>query len=56
MVNRFFGLRGIMPVEYGGMGFGATFISLTFLGCIVVIVLYMTLKELIDEDDQALLD
>lgn len=44
------------PVEYGGMGFGATFTSLTFLGCIVVIVLYMTLKNLIDEDEQALLD
>ncbi|TIR16532.1 MAG: hypothetical protein E5X34_25885 [Mesorhizobium sp.] len=44
------------PVEYGGMGFGTTFTSLTFLGCIVVIVLYMTLKCLIDEDEQALLD
>jgi uncharacterized membrane-anchored protein len=44
------------PVEYGGMGFGTTFTSLAFLGCIVVIVLYMTLKNLIDEDEQALLD
>jgi uncharacterized membrane-anchored protein len=44
------------PAGYGGMGFGATFTSLTFLGCIVVIVLYMTLKNLIDEDEQALLD
>ncbi|MDG4893295.1 hypothetical protein P9272_06885 [Mesorhizobium sp. WSM4976] len=44
------------PVEYGGMGFGTTFTSLIFLGCIVVIVLYMTLKSLIDEDEQALLD
>lgn len=44
------------PAEYGGMGFGTTFTSLTFLGCIVVIVLYMTLKRLIDEDEQALLD
>lgn len=44
------------PVEYGGMGFGTTFTSLTFLGSIVVIVLYMTLKSLIDEDEQALLD
>ncbi|MDX8531955.1 hypothetical protein RFM41_07620 [Mesorhizobium sp. VK25A] len=44
------------PVEYGGMGFGTTFTSLTFLGCIVVIVLYMTLKRLIDEDEHALLD
>ncbi|WP_246677228.1 MULTISPECIES: hypothetical protein [unclassified Mesorhizobium] len=44
------------PVEYGGMGFGTTATSLTFLGCIVVIVLYMTLRNLIDEDEQALLD
>jgi uncharacterized membrane-anchored protein len=44
------------PVEYGGMGFGATATSLTFLGAIVVIVLYMTLKSMIDEDDLALLD
>ncbi|RAZ90020.1 hypothetical protein DPM33_14330 [Mesorhizobium hawassense] len=44
------------PVEYGGMGFGTTFTSLTFLGAIVVIVLYMTLKTIIDEDDHALLD
>ncbi|TPI11937.1 hypothetical protein [Mesorhizobium sp. B4-1-1] len=44
------------PVEYGGMGFGTTTTSLTFLGCIVVIVLYMTLRNLIDEDEQALLD
>ncbi|TIV94193.1 MAG: hypothetical protein E5V74_23860, partial [Mesorhizobium sp.] len=44
------------PVEYGGMGFGTTFTSLTFLGSIVAIVLYMTLKNLIDEDEQALLD
>ncbi|PBC06570.1 hypothetical protein [Mesorhizobium sp. WSM3859] len=44
------------PGEYGGMGFGTTFTSLIFLGCIVAIVLYMTLKNLIDEDEQALLD
>ncbi|RWE76075.1 MAG: hypothetical protein EOS63_22420 [Mesorhizobium sp.] len=44
------------PVAYGGMGFGTTFTSLTFLGSIVVLVLYMTLKSLIDEDEQALLD
>ncbi|BCM22550.1 hypothetical protein [Mesorhizobium sp. J8] len=44
------------PVAYGGMGFGTTSTSLTFLGCIVIIVLYMTLKRLIDEDEQALLD
>ncbi|MGX5804603.1 COG4705 family protein [Bradyrhizobium sp. Arg314] len=44
------------PIEYGGMGFGTTVTSLTFLGCIVVIVLYMSLRNLIDEDEQALLD
>ena len=44
------------PVEYGGLGFGTTFTSLIFLGCIVAIVLYMTLRSLIDEDEQALLD
>jgi len=44
------------PVEYGGMGFGTTATSLAFLGCIVVVVLYMTLRILIDEDEQALLD
>ena len=44
------------PVEYGGMGFGTTFTSLVFLGCIVAIVLYMTLKGIIDENDHALLD
>ena len=44
------------PAGYGGLGFGTTSTSLIFLGCIVVIVLYMTLKNLIDEDDLALLD
>lgn len=44
------------PVEYGGLGFGTTLTSLIFLGCIVAIVLYMSLKSLIDEDEQALLD
>ena len=44
------------PVEYGGLGLGTTVTSLTFLGCIVVIVLYMTLKSLVDEDEQALFD
>ncbi len=44
------------PVEYGGLGFGTTFTSLIFLGCIMAIVLYMTLKSLIEEDEQALLD
>ena len=44
------------PVEYGGLGFGTTFTSLIFLGCIVAIVLYMTLRRIIDEDDHLLLD
>ena len=44
------------PVDYGGLGFGATFTSLIFLGCIVAIVLHMTLRKLIDEDELALLD
>jgi uncharacterized membrane-anchored protein len=44
------------PVEHGGMGFGTTATSLTFLGCIVVIVLHMTLRKLIDEDERALVD
>ena len=44
------------PAEYGGLGFGTTLTSLIFLGCIVAIVLYMSLKSLIDEDEQALLD
>ncbi|MBZ9885473.1 hypothetical protein LB535_24350 [Mesorhizobium sp. CA10] len=44
------------PVDYGGLGFGAAFTSLIFLGCIVAIVLHMTLRKLIDEDELALLD
>ncbi|TPJ69578.1 hypothetical protein [Mesorhizobium sp. B2-6-2] len=44
------------PAEYGGLGFGVTFTSLTFLGCIVAIILHMTLRKLIDEDELALLD
>lgn len=31
------------PVEYGGLGFGTIVTSLMFLGCIAVLVLYMTL-------------
>lgn len=30
------------PVEYGGLGFGTIITSLIFLGCIVAIVVYMT--------------
>ncbi|KAA3447015.1 hypothetical protein C7I87_29340 [Mesorhizobium sp. SARCC-RB16n] len=44
------------PVEYGGLGFGTTFTSLAFLGCIVALVLYMTLRKNADELDEMLLD
>ncbi|TGS37400.1 MULTISPECIES: hypothetical protein [unclassified Mesorhizobium] len=44
------------PVEYGGLGFGTTFTSLVFLGCIVALVLYMTLRKNADELDEMLLD
>jgi uncharacterized membrane-anchored protein len=30
------------PLEYGGLGFGATVTSFLFLGCIVAVVVYMT--------------
>lgn len=33
------------PVEYGGLGFGTTITSLLFLGVIVLIVVYMTLRR-----------
>lgn len=39
------------PVEYGGLGFGTTDTSFIFLGAIVLIVLYMTLKRS-DHDDE----
>lgn len=42
------------PVEYGGLGFGTTFTSLLFLGCIAALVLYMTLKRDVDETDPIL--
>ncbi|TPK85740.1 hypothetical protein FJ936_09405 [Mesorhizobium sp. B2-4-13] len=44
------------PVEYGGMGFGTTFTSLVFLGCIIALVLYMTLKKGSDEADEILIE
>ncbi|TPN25624.1 hypothetical protein FKO01_26630 [Mesorhizobium sp. B2-3-3] len=44
------------PVEYGGLGFGTTFTSLAFLGCIVALVLYMTLRKKADELDEILLE
>ncbi|BCG91982.1 COG4705 family protein [Mesorhizobium sp. 131-2-1] len=44
------------PVEYGGMGFGTTVTSVIFLGCIIALVLYMTLKQTVDEAENILLD
>ncbi|AEH85409.1 membrane protein [Mesorhizobium opportunistum] len=44
------------PSEYGGLGFGTTFTSLIFLGCIIALVLYMTLKKTDDEADEILLE
>ncbi len=44
------------PSEYGGLGFGTTFTSLIFLGCIIALVVYMTLKRASDEADAVLLE
>ncbi|MFB9984377.1 hypothetical protein ACFSQQ_11230 [Mesorhizobium kowhaii] len=44
------------PVEYGGLGFGTTSTSMIFLGCIIALVLYMTLKKQVDEADEILLE
>jgi uncharacterized membrane-anchored protein len=33
------------PAEYGGLGFGTTVTSLVFLGCILVVVVYMTVTH-----------
>ncbi|KUM24863.1 hypothetical protein AU467_28790 [Mesorhizobium loti] len=44
------------PVEYGGLGFGTTFTSLAFLGCIIALVLYMTVRKSSDEADAMLLE
>ncbi|RJG46136.1 hypothetical protein [Mesorhizobium sp. DCY119] len=44
------------PPEYGGLGFGTTFTSLIFLGCIIALVVYMTLKRASDEADAILLE
>lgn len=43
------------PVEYGGLGFGTTYTSLLFLGCIVVTVVYMS-RSRSDEDVEGALD
>ena len=42
------------PVEHGGFGFGTTFTSLIFLGCIIAVVLHMTLMA--DDADEILLE
>ncbi|SDA51542.1 hypothetical protein [Mesorhizobium qingshengii] len=44
------------PVEYGGLGFGTIFTSLIFLGCIIALVLSMTLREAVDEAEEILLE
>lgn len=44
------------PAEYGGLGLGTTFTSVIFLGCIVALVLYMTLKRTADDADEILLE
>ncbi|MBZ9684205.1 MULTISPECIES: hypothetical protein [unclassified Mesorhizobium] len=44
------------PAEYGGLGLGTTYTSLIFLGCIIALVLYMTLRNNADEMDDMLLD
>jgi len=44
------------PAEYGGLGFGTTFTSLIFLGCIAALVLYMTLKKTAGGADEILLE
>ncbi|TIN52082.1 MAG: hypothetical protein E5Y30_42835, partial [Mesorhizobium sp.] len=41
--------------RHGGLGLGTIFTSLLFLGCIIALVLHMTLKEATDEADELLL-
>ncbi|WP_421915452.1 hypothetical protein [Mesorhizobium sp.] len=43
------------PAEYGGLGLGTTFTSLVFLGCILALVLYMTMKKDDEEIGEILL-
>ena len=31
------------PVEYGGLGFGTTVTTFIFIGCIAIVVVYMTI-------------
>ncbi|MEI9422621.1 hypothetical protein O7A70_15745 [Mesorhizobium sp. Cs1299R1N1] len=44
------------PAEYGGLGFGTIFTSLIFLGCIIALVLSMTLKQIAGDADEILLE
>lgn len=41
------------PVEYGGLGFGTVYPSLIFLGCIVAIVIYMSVSNTEREEELA---
>lgn len=43
------------PGEYGGLGFGTIYTSLMFLGCILAIVVYMTVTKNSDDADNAAL-
>ena len=44
------------PADYGGLGFGTTLTSIIFLGCIIALVLYMTLKKDAEAADKILLE
>ncbi|WP_032936131.1 membrane protein [Mesorhizobium sp. WSM3626] len=44
------------PAEYGGLGFGTIFTSLIFLGCIIALVLSMTLRQTAGDADEILLE
>ncbi len=44
------------PVEYGGLGFGTIYTSLIFLGCIVAIVIYMSVSSTGQEDEDLAVD
>ncbi|MGP2493545.1 COG4705 family protein [Mesorhizobium sp. PUT5] len=44
------------PVEYGGLGFGTIYTSLIFLGCIVAIVIYMSVSSTRREDEELAVD
>ncbi|TPL96452.1 hypothetical protein FJ960_25995 [Mesorhizobium sp. B2-3-11] len=44
------------PAEHGGLGFGTIFTSLIFLGCIIALVLSMTLRQTAGDADEILLE